>query len=117
MPSGSATFGEDAVLYFSYLYPFLGVQRETVANPGTAIAILVNSIARFPLVDLTAVTNGQVVSTFQSASTSFAVHRAYYQMNRLLAYVYVIGGYAEAHLENGVTVPAGPTGLVERHQQ
>jgi len=36
---------------------------------------------------------------------------------RLLAYVYVIGGYAEAHTENGVAVPAGPTALVERHQQ
>jgi len=45
------------------------------------------------------------------------VKRAYYQMTRLLAFVYVIGGYADAHSENGVAVPAGPTALVERHQQ
>jgi hypothetical protein len=60
---------------------------------------------------------GQVLQGFQSASTSFAVHRAYYQMTRLLAFVYVFGGFAEAHTENGVAVPAGPTALVERHQQ
>lgn len=113
-----ATYGHDAVLYFSYLYPFYGVQTETLSATGTAIQFLVSSIARFPLVsDLTMVLGGQILQNFQSASTSFVVHRAYYQMTRLLAYVYVIGGYAEAHTENGVAVPAGPTGLVERHQQ
>jgi hypothetical protein len=35
------------------------------------------------------------------------VARAYYQMSRLLAYVYVIGG----------DTATGPTGTVERHQQ
>lgn len=50
-------------------------------------------------------------------TASFVVHRAYYQMTRLLAFVYVIGGFAEAHSENGVAVPAGPTALIERHQQ
>jgi hypothetical protein len=33
-----------------------------------------------------------VLQSFQSASTSFVVHRAYYQMSRLLALVYVFGG-------------------------
>lgn len=116
-PAGNATFGLDAVLYFSYLYPFAAVARETVGAAASTIQHLNAAIGRFPLVDLATAMNNQVLSTFQSASTSFLVKRAYYQMNRLLAHVYVIGGYAEAHLENGVTVPAGPTRLVERHQQ
>jgi hypothetical protein len=112
------TYGHDAILYFSYLYPFYGVQKETVGATVTTIQVLGSAIARFPLVgDLMTVAAGQVLQSFQSASTSFIVQCAYYQMARLLAYVYVIGGYAEAHLENGVTVPAGPTALVERHQQ
>jgi hypothetical protein len=113
-----ATFGHDAVLYFSFLYPFYGVQRETVGTTATAIQALGSAIARFPLIgDLAAAAASQILQSFQSASTSFVVHRAYYQMSRLLAYVYVLGGYAEAHTENGVPVPAGPTALVERHQQ
>lgn len=113
-----ASFGHDAVLYFSFLYPFYGVKSETTGAVGAAIQLVGSSIARFPLVgDLMTVVAGQVVQSFQSASTSFVVHRAYYQMARLLAFVYVIGGFAEAHMENGISVPAGPTGLVERHQQ
>ncbi|MDB4954785.1 MAG: hypothetical protein JWO36_2354 [Myxococcales bacterium] len=113
-----SSFGHDAVLYFSYLYPFYGVQTETLSATGTAIQLVLSSIARFPLApDLTMIVGGQILQNFQSASTSFIVHRAYYQMTRLLAYVYVLGGYAEAHTENGVNVPAGPTYLVERHQQ
>ena len=113
-----ASFGHDAVLYFSYLYPFYGVQSETLSATGTTIQFVLSAIARLPLVpDLSTVVGGQILQNFQSASTSFIVHRAYYQMTRLLAYVYVLGGYAEAHTENGVAVPAGPTSLVERHQQ
>ncbi|HSN29845.1 MAG TPA: hypothetical protein VLT45_26340, partial [Kofleriaceae bacterium] len=103
-----ATFGHDAVLYFSYLYPFAAIARETLTTtPGELIQFLNAAIGRFPLNDLTAITNGQVIGTFQSASTSFNIPRAYYQMNRLLAYVYTIGGYTAT----------GPTGTVERHQQ
>lgn len=113
-----ATYGHDAVLYFSFLYPFYGIQRETVGATGATIQLLGSAIARFPLVgDLAAVVAGQVLQTFQSASTSFVVQRGYYQMTRLLAFVYVLGGYADAHTENGIPVPAGPTALVERHQQ
>lgn len=113
-----STFGHDAVLYFSFLYPFYGVQRETVGAAATSLQILGSAIARFPVVgDLATVVASQVLQSFQSASTSFVVHRAYYQMTRLLAFVYVLGGYAEAHTENSVSVPAGPTALVERHQQ
>ena len=113
-----SSFGHDAVLYFSYLYPFYAVQRETVGAAGTALQIVGSAIARFPVIgDLATAVAGQVLQSFQSASTSFVVDRAYYQMTRLLAFVYVIGGYAEAHSENGVPVSAGPTALVERHQQ
>lgn len=113
-----ATFGHDAVLYFSFLYPFYGIKTETLSATASAIQLVSSSIARFPVVgDLLTVVAGQVLQSFQSASTSFVVHRAYYQMTRLLAFVYVIGGFAEAHSENGVAVPAGPTALIERHQQ
>jgi hypothetical protein len=108
LPTGDATFGEDAVLYFSYMYPFSAIRTETVGAPGDTISLLASAIGRFPLVaDLTMVTAGQILDTFQSASTSFNVARAYYQMSRLLAYVYVIGG----------DTATGPTGTVERHQQ
>jgi hypothetical protein len=104
------------VLYFSYLYPFYGVARETV-SPSHSILHVSSAIGRFPLVALDTVTGGQILGTRQSASTSFQVQRAYYQMARLLAYIYVIGGYAEAHTDGSLAVPAGPTGRVERHQQ
>jgi hypothetical protein len=104
--------------YFSFLYPFYGVKSETVGAAASTIQLVGSAIARFPLVgDLATVVAGQLLQSFQSASTSFVVHRAYYQMTRLLAFVYVVGGFAEAHNENGVTVPAGPSALVERHQQ
>ena len=113
-----SSYGHDAVLYFSFLYPFYGIKTETVGSLASTIQLVGSAIARFPLVgDLMSVVAGQVLQSFQSASTSFVVHRAYYQMNRLLAFVYVVGGWGEAHTENGVAVPAGPTALVERHQQ
>ena len=119
-PAGQQNYGLDGVLYFSYLYPFAAIARETVANPGTMISFLNSAIGRFPLfTDLTAIVSGQILQSFQSASTSFNVTRAYYQMSRLLAYVYVIGGYAPAYTDpfTGLPVAAGPTDLVERHQQ
>ena len=112
-----STFGQDAVLYFSYLYPFYAIARETLGGTTTAIQFLNSAIGRFPVLALTTITGGQVLGTRQSASTSFQIRRAYYQMTRLLAYVYAVGGWADSHLEGGITVPAGPTGLVERHQQ
>lgn len=116
-----ATYAADAVLYFSFLYPFRGAGGETLNAAGTALLALdfiPSSISRFGLpASLAAITAGQVLINKQAASVSFAVDRGYYQMNRLLSQVYVIGGWAASHLENGVTVPEGPTGLVEVHQQ
>lgn len=113
-----ASYGHDALLYFSFLYPFYGVKSETVGAMASTIQLVGSAIARFPVVgDLASVAAGQVLQNFQSASTSFIVRRSYYQMTRLLAYVYVIGGFAEARTENSVSMPAGPTTLVERHQQ
>jgi hypothetical protein len=101
------TFGHDAVLYFSFLYPFYGVQSETLGAAGSTIQIVGSAIARFPVFDLAKAVAAQVLDKFQSASTSFVVQRSYYQMTRLLAYVYVVGGFTAA----------GPTASVERHQQ
>jgi len=116
-----SNYAHDAVLYFAYLYPFYGAGGETLNAGGTAMQamnFIVSSIGRFPLpVDLTTVTGGQLLGSRQAASTSFQIDRAYYQMTRLLSYVYVVGGWADAHTENGQAVPEGPTGLIERHQQ
>ena len=69
-PAGQQNFGLDGVLYFSYLYPFAAIARETVSNPGTVISFLNSSIGRFPIVgDLTAVVADQILASFQSAST------------------------------------------------
>ena len=112
-----STFGADAVLYFSYLYPFYGIARETVGTLTTTIQHVSSAIGRFPLADLATVIAGQILGNRQSANSTVGIKRAYYQMTRLLANVYVVGGYAEAHTEGALAVPAGPTGLVERHQQ
>jgi hypothetical protein len=109
-PVGTPSFGHDATLYFSFMYPFAGISRETVGSPGTTIQFLNAAIGRFPVLDLATVTADQILGTYQSASTSFTLKRAYYQMTRLLAHVYVVGGYADT------SVP-GPTDTVERHQQ
>jgi hypothetical protein len=101
------TFGHDAVLYFSFLYPFYGVQSETVGATGSTIQIVGSAIARLPVFAPANVAAAQVLDKFQSASTSFVVQRAYYQMTRLLAYVYVVGGFTAK----------GPTASIERHQQ
>ena len=113
-----ATFGHDAVLYFSYLYPFMGIARETLGGVTTVIAHVNAAIERFPLVDLATTVAGQILGSKQSANNSFNVKRAYYQMTRLLARLYVIGGWADAHTDaDGNNVPAGPTGRIESHQQ
>ena len=104
LPQGSATFGHDAVLYFSFLYPFAGAKTEQIGSP---IQLVNAAIGRFPVFDLATVVAAQVLDKFQSASTSFITARAYYQMSRLLAFVYVVGG------SNGT----GPIDSVERHQQ
>jgi len=103
------TFGMDAVLYFSYLYPFYGVNRETTGAPTTR-TFLSSAIGRFPVLDLVTATMNLILGNRQSASTSFELNRSYYQMTRLMAYVFVIGGW-------GDTSPPGPTGTVERHIQ
>lgn len=112
------TFGADAVMDFSFLYPFYGVATETLGGAQTSIQFQLSSIGRYPIFDPATITNGQLLDNRQSASSSFVVPRAYYQMTRLLSYVYVVGGWAAAHTDaNGNAIPAGPTGLVERHRQ
>lgn len=102
-------YGADATLYFSYLYPFYGVGRETVATVPSTRSLLSSAIGRHPVTSLTTAAGSQIIGSRQSASTSFEVRRGYYQMVRLLSYVYVIGGWSEA--------AAAPIGTIERHQQ
>ncbi|HEX3474448.1 MAG TPA: hypothetical protein VHT91_05370 [Kofleriaceae bacterium] len=42
-----STFGHDAVLYFSFLYPFYGVQRETVGAAVLARSRLIRQLDAF----------------------------------------------------------------------
>jgi hypothetical protein len=108
----------DALLYFSFMYPFYGVNRETVTAGGSSRTFINSAISRFPVLDPETATNDVILGGRQSASTSFAIKRTHYQMLRLMSFVYVIGGWAEAHLDaNGVAVPEGPSGTVERHDQ
>jgi hypothetical protein len=112
------SFGIDALLYFDYLYPFYGVSRETVGALGSSRTFLKAAISRFPVLDPATATGNVILGTRQSASTTFAIKRTHYQMLRLMSYVYVLGGWAEAHTgANGVLVPEGPTGTIERHDQ
>jgi hypothetical protein len=108
----------DAVLYYSYLFPFVGVQREDTTAVGSDRSLVQSSITRYTVDVEGADGGGDLLVDSQSASTSFVVKRAYYQMARLMSYLYVIGGWAEAHtLPDGTAVPEGPIGSVERHQQ
>jgi hypothetical protein len=109
--------GADALLYFSYMYPFNGVSSETVnATPSTR-TLHSSAIGRFPLINVNG-TATQILDNRQSASTSFERKRGYYQVTRLLSYVYVIGGWVDAYTDSsGTPVPAGPIGTIERHQQ
>jgi hypothetical protein len=111
-----ATFGHDAVLYFDFLFPFYGVNRETTAAPTTR-TFHSAAIGRYDVADPAGVAGNLVLSGTQSASVTFKILRSYYQMTRLVSYLYVIGGWAEQHTEGTVVVPEGPTGTVERHQQ
>jgi hypothetical protein len=113
-----SSFGNDALLYFDYLYPFYGVNRETIATDPSTRTFHNSAIGRFDLDDLAAITGGQIFGTRQSASTSFAINRSYYKLERLMSFVYAVGGWAEAHTDElGTAVPEGPTDTVERHQQ
>jgi hypothetical protein len=108
----------DGVLYFSYLYPFYGVNQEDVTAGGSSRTFVNSAIGRFPVLDPATVVSSVVLANRQSASTTFEINRSYYQMTRLMSYVYAIGGWADAHvLPDGTSVPEGPTSTIERHEQ
>lgn len=101
------SFGMDALLYFDYMYPYYGLSRESIGAGGVTRSLQTNSIARFPLNDLTSATGDQVIGGFQAANVSPTIPRAYYKMTRLLSYIYIVGGWTDS----------GPTATIERHQQ
>ena len=113
------TMGADAVLYFAYLYPFYAVASENVSVAPSTRSLTNAAISRFTVTDPDLATSATLIGTRQSASTSFAIKRSYYQMLRLMSFVYVLGGWAEAYTDpvTGLPVPAGPTATIERHDQ
>jgi hypothetical protein len=111
LTSNQDSFGHDALLYFSLMYSFFGLADETVGADLPSTQNLRQSTgSRYAIAapdDVAAAGDGQIVGSRQSNSTGFNIKRAYHKMERLLAYVYVVGGMSEA----------GPTSTVERHQQ
>ena len=115
-------YGHEAVLYgqnpdttdtsVSCLFNFLGVQDQDV---GGAPAPWNAACTRFPIYTNTKAAPGNTDYTKvlgdsnekQSSSTSPSMVRAYYQMVRMNAYIFVLGGH------NGTAA----TGSVERHEQ
>jgi hypothetical protein len=108
------THGHEAVLYgqmpgtvdptVTCLYNFSGVASQSVGGPPSPANY---SGSRFPFYAnpagaLTAILGGRT-----SFSTTPSTTRAYYQMLRLNAYIFVVGGYADT----------GVNGSIERHQQ
>ena len=51
--------------------------------------------------------NNLVTGARQSANVTAATPRAYYQALRVMAYIYLVGGWTDA----------GPTNTIERHLQ
>jgi hypothetical protein len=100
-------FGNDALLYFDFLYGFGGIQTETTTASSVSRNILAGNIERFPVLDLTTATGDQIIDGFQSANVNLTILRAYYKNLRLLSYIYVVGGFTAG----------GPTDTVERHLQ
>lgn len=102
-----ASFGMDALLYASYLYPFYGLSRESIGATGATRQLIEAAIARFSVVDPVLVTNDQVLGGYEAANVSPATARAYYQALRLMAHIYLVGGWTST----------GPTDSIERHVQ
>ncbi|MDD5310055.1 MAG: putative metal-binding motif-containing protein, partial [Deltaproteobacteria bacterium] len=103
-----ATYAMDALLYYSFIFGFNGVDSETVTAGGSSRTLVsANAIHRFELLDPDVVVDNDIVSGAQSANNNFAVLRGYYPLLRLMSYIYVVGGWTDE----------GPTNEVERHQQ
>ncbi|MCU0663279.1 MAG: putative metal-binding motif-containing protein [Myxococcota bacterium] len=113
-----ATFGHDALLYSTYLYPFAAIKKETV-NPITREYVTA-AIGRFDLTPPSEVgVNNLILYGGESASSSFDRLRGYYKMARLMSYLYVIGGWGAEFrdIDGNLIESEGPTGTIERHDQ
>jgi hypothetical protein len=115
-PNTRAGMANDAMLYFSAVFSFNGLASETSGAGGGTLSSDMSAGERFVLAtdgsgslitDLPNLLTGR-----QSNSTSFCITRSYYQMLRLMSYVYTIGGTTGT---GGAA--AGATGTVERHIQ
>jgi len=90
--------------------PFSDPVADGPTNQRAYLRALAGGTQLAQVLDLVTATMNLILGNRQSASTSFELNRSYYQMTRLMAYVFVIGGW-------GDTSPPGPTGTVERHIQ
>jgi hypothetical protein len=87
LPSGQATLGHDAALFFDFLYVFKGVRRESRGSPPDPF---VSPATRFE-VHADAPVDAVIVDP-QSTSAGFQVPRAYYGLVRVPAFLFVVGG-------------------------
>jgi hypothetical protein len=118
--SNQGTFGHGAVLYYDYLFAFWGARTESY-SPESSRVLNEAAMQRYSVAEAGDVAVGkedELLTGSQSASAVFETIRSHYKMLRLMSYIYVIGGWADAHTDiDGNPVPAGPTGELERHVQ
>jgi hypothetical protein len=87
LPGGQKTHGHDALLYFGFLYDFLGVSGESAnSEPNTA-----QGGYRFPF-DEAETGNGFLDTRQNSGGAKLTSARGYYGLVRLNAKIYAFGG-------------------------
>jgi hypothetical protein len=92
--------GLGALLYFDFLFTFVGVKDEDLTSPPN---MLDSSVTRM-VYDEDALTDNMIIPSGQSTGSSFVIPRVYYGMLRLNGYDFAIGGH------NGT----GPEPSIER---
>jgi hypothetical protein len=99
IPAGAATHGQDALLYFGFLYDMLGVASESdLDEPDPA-----SGCFRFPFDEDAAAANA-FLDQRQSAAARLSSPRAYYAFVRLNAKLLAFGGNDGAGATNAVDV-------------
>jgi hypothetical protein len=81
--------GLGALLYFDFMFTFVGVKDEDLTSPPN---MLDSSVTRM-VYDENAVTDDIILPSGQSAGSSFVIPRVYYGMLRLNGYDFAIGGH------------------------
>jgi len=87
LPGGQQTHGHGAELYFDFAFIFGGVATETLGLEPQPSG---SATTRFEYNE--AGTGDQVIRNRQSVNVSFVVSRSYYDMARLMSFIYAVGG-------------------------